>query len=93
MQGFGYDSVYDVCIKEERILITPDLDFANIIRYPSENTSGIVLVRSKAKITIKNIPPLCERLAQIVVGHETRGMLIIVEDTKIRTRKPDTRIF
>ena len=93
MDGSMDDLIYDVCIKEERILITPDLDFANIIRYPSAPTPGIVLVRSRYKITLKTITSICERLAQIVANHDTRGKLLIVEDNRIRIRKPDERIY
>jgi hypothetical protein len=69
------------------------LDFANIIRYPTDGTPGIILSRNKKKITLANIKPLCERLAKIVIDHDTKGQLFIVEETKIRIRKPDDRLF
>lgn len=89
MNGSTDDSVFDICTKEDRILITFDLDFANIIRYTTEGTPGIVVSRNKMKITLSNIKSLCERLAQIVVSHDIEGRLIIVEETRMRIRKPD----
>ena len=47
MQGDVDDTVLDVCVKEDRILITFDLDFANIIRYSTEGTPGIIISRNK----------------------------------------------
>jgi predicted nuclease of predicted toxin-antitoxin system len=93
MDGSMDDHIYDVCIKEGRILITLDLDFANIIRYPSAPTPGIVLVRSGMKINLKKIAFICERLAHIVVSNDTQGKLFIAEDTRIRIRRPDERIY
>ena len=93
MQGDVDETVLEVCIKEERILITFDLDFANIIRFSAEGTEGIILSRNKRRITLANIKPLCERLARIVIEHDTKDKLFIVEEMKIRIRKPDNRIF
>lgn len=93
MHGNVDDTVFKVCSEEYRILITFDLDFANIIRYPAEGTAGIILSRNKQKITLANIKPLCERLAKVVIDYDIKDNLIIVEETKIRIRRPDDRIF
>ena len=89
MNGSTDDTLFEVCIAEERILITFDLDFANIIRYPSAPTSGIIIVRTKKKINLPQIESICEKLANFILHHEIEGNLCIVEDTKIRIRKPD----
>ncbi len=89
MNGAADDTVFEVCKKEGRILITFDLDFANIIRYPTEATPGIIISRNQMKVTLNNINVLCERLARIVIAHEIENNLRIIEETKIRVRKPD----
>jgi predicted nuclease of predicted toxin-antitoxin system len=37
------------CVLEERILVTLDLDFANIPAYPPGSHAGIVVLRSKSQ--------------------------------------------
>ena len=56
ISGTDDDHLYQLCIKEKRIIVTFDLDFANIIRYPSATTSGatvmVVLVRAVSSKTV-----------------------------------------
>ena len=37
--------VIDVCRHEQRVLVTLDLDFANILAYPPAQFTGIVVLR------------------------------------------------
>jgi predicted nuclease of predicted toxin-antitoxin system len=39
------DHLYQVCQVESRCLVTLDLDFANTLRFPPENSSGIAVYR------------------------------------------------
>ena len=89
LSGSDDDKVFNVCKKEKRVLVTFDLDFANILRYPSNNTSGIIIARHKKKINLVGIASLCKRLALLITQEEITGKLFIVEETKIRVRKPE----
>jgi predicted nuclease of predicted toxin-antitoxin system len=89
LQGSDDDNIYEICKKEARILVTFDLDFANIIRYPSKDTSGILIVRYQQKITLDRIKLLCKRLAGIIITNDTTSNLFIVEDAKIRVRRQE----
>jgi predicted nuclease of predicted toxin-antitoxin system len=40
ISGADDNLVYKICREEGRILVTFDLDFANIIRYPTNDTPG-----------------------------------------------------
>jgi predicted nuclease of predicted toxin-antitoxin system len=53
--GAPDERVVDVCRREDRALITLDLDFANILAYPPGNFAGIVVFRlgDQAHITIE----------------------------------------
>ena len=44
LSGSSDETVYEVCIRESRILITLDLDFSNPFRFPPAPTAGIVVV-------------------------------------------------
>lgn len=43
LSGTHDDNLYIICKEEERILVSFNLDFANIIRYPAEQTKGILV--------------------------------------------------
>ncbi len=89
MSGSDDDNLYRVCIKEERILITFDLDFANIIRYPSQNTKGIVVYRVRKKITLQEIFKICELIIDVLKKNEANQNLLIIDGLKLRIRKPE----
>ena len=45
MQGQVDDAVAAVCCQEGRVIVTQDLDFANILAYPPQDYAGIVVLR------------------------------------------------
>ena len=75
-------------ITEDRMLLTLDLDFANILRYPPGSHSGIVLFRprSMGPLTVNRI------ISDFVQRHDLdalKGCLAIVEADRIRVRRPE----
>ena len=89
MCGTDDDTLFDVCITENRTLITFDLDFANILRYPSSKTDGIIVVRSKKKMSIDEIGEICKKLVNLILHTDLTGKLFIVESTKVRVRSSE----
>lgn len=89
ISGTDDDHLYHLCIKEKRIIVTFDLDFANIIRYPSDTTPGIIVCRVRQKITLKDIKALCEKLVGILNSTDLENNLVIVDGNKLRIRRPD----
>ena len=73
------------CIAEQRVLITLDLDFADIRAYPPGKHSGIVVFRLPlmARDAILN---LCAVLIGRLGESSPKGQLWIVEDSRIRIR-------
>src|SRR5688500_1213342 len=49
LQGEIDPYVIDVCVQEERVLITLDLDFADIRAYPPHRFPGIIVFRLKSQ--------------------------------------------
>lgn len=45
LHGSDDTNLYRLCTAEDRILVTLDLDFSNVLRYPPENTPGLVVLR------------------------------------------------
>ena len=43
--GISDEELYNHCISEGLVLVTMDKDFSNVIHYPPQNTSGIIVLR------------------------------------------------
>ena len=84
--GASDTEVAAVCIGEERVLVTQDLDFCDIRTYPPVEYFGIVVFRlsTGARDALLEVGAiLIERLEE----SSPRGQLWIVEDSRIRIRE------
>lgn len=74
-----------MCSHETRVLVTLDLDFSNILAYPPDRFSGIVVLRlaDQAHITVQ---AAIERVLQLLPNEPVVGTLWIVEHRRIRIR-------
>lgn len=71
------------CISEERVLISLDLDFSNILRYPPERTPGIVVLRGPDDL-FPTVRILIHTLIEALTVENPSGHLWIVEPGRIR---------
>jgi predicted nuclease of predicted toxin-antitoxin system len=78
--------VIDICRREERALVTLDLDFSNILAYPPAKFAGIVVLRlsDQAHVTVESA---IHRVLDLVPQEPLAGTLWIVEDRRIRIRE------
>ena len=73
------------CRAEDRVLITLDLDFANIRAYPPIEYAGIIILRSKRQDK-HAILALAHRVTLVLANRAPAGELWIVESDRIRFR-------
>ena len=66
-----------------RILVTLDLDFSNVIRYPPERTPGLIVLRGPNDL-FPTVRMLILTLVDALVGDTPAGRLWIVEPGRIR---------
>lgn len=73
------------CRAEGRILITLDLDFANIRAYPPDAHPGIIVIRTKAqdKLTLLAV---FHRVLPVIANQSPEEQLWIVEMDRVRIR-------
>lgn len=80
------DSVLsEICRSENRILVTLDLDFADIRAYPPDQYPGLIVLR----LARQDKPYVLDvfRKAMDIMGREpTKGRLWVVEERRIRIR-------
>ena len=83
--GYPDADIAAVCKSEARILVTLDIDFANILAYPPEDFSGIIVIRTEdqAKSVVLEI---IHRIVAILESESPQGDLWIVESNRIRIR-------
>jgi predicted nuclease of predicted toxin-antitoxin system len=86
LAGAGDDVIAAVIQRENRVLITLDLDFSDIRTYPPEHYSGIVVLRPKAQDKIA-IMELLRRLLKALESKRPDQALWIVESDRIRYRR------
>ena len=85
--GVGDSAIASHAASEGRILATFDLDFSDMRRYPPGSHPGMVILRLHSQ----DIPTCQRALARLLKGVaelDFHGNLIIVEDTRVRIRRP-----
>lgn len=84
LQGASDETLFSVCAREGRILITLDHDFGQVLRFPPETSSGLVILEPGARLAPQ---ALRNRLQDFLALAEVRspvGELWIVEPGRIR---------
>ena len=89
--GLGSASDSDIlkyALREQAIVITRDLDFANIILHPVISHAGVIVLRVPSSFTAKQIVQfLAWFLKEIGDKHELLHALTIVEPNRFRVRR------
>ena len=77
------------CSNENRVLVTLDIDFANPLRFPPENTPGIAVLRLPGRPSHQLLLNLVATLAEAFKSRTIQGQLWIVEPTRIRIHEEE----
>ena len=83
LHGTDDIDLYQLCISENRALVTLDLDFSNILRYPPESTAGLIMLRGPEDL-FATVKILIDTLIEALVNEDPLGQLWIVEPGRIR---------
>ncbi|HMN28824.1 MAG TPA: DUF5615 family PIN-like protein [Caldilineaceae bacterium] len=83
-QGSTDQTIYETCCQEQRCLVTLDLDFSDVIRFPPERTSGIVVVRVPHNPSLSLLERLISAFLHYLQQNPVENQLIIVEIGRIR---------
>jgi len=66
LQGSSDQHLYNVCCAEQRCLVTLDLDFADTIRFPPVQATGIVVIRLPKNPSLPLMEELISQFLQIL---------------------------
>jgi predicted nuclease of predicted toxin-antitoxin system len=86
LSGAGDEVIASASSSENRILVTLDLDFANIRAYPPGEHSGIVVLRIKRQDK-PSVLAHVQRLIAVLEQRNPTGELWIVDGNRIRFRQ------
>ena len=64
LHGATDDTIYGIFRRERRCLVTLDLDFGNVLRFPPEPTAGIAVLRPPGKAILGIIAALTRQLVK-----------------------------
>ena len=85
LQGAPDEAIHAVGRNERPTLVTPDVDFANVLAYPPNRSSGIVVLRLKQQgrtAVLRALRPVLSLLCEESID----GRLWIVDEQRIRIR-------
>ncbi len=82
-------ALYQVCQDEGRCLVTLDLDFTNVFRFPPATGAGIAVIRAPKNPTLPILEQLVRQFLQALETMPIEGKLWIVEMGRIRIHQTD----
>lgn len=85
LSGKSDDAIRHFCIREQRILVTLDADFGNILRFPPSGTPGIIWLKADV-FSHHDISILLSGALAQLRNQELRDMLAVVDRKTIRIR-------
>lgn len=88
LTGNGDPDIVAVCQREDRILITADLDLSDIRQYPPDSSPGFVVLRLKRQSRARQIS-LLHKIIPLLNVKPITNRLWIVEPDRIRIRGGD----
>lgn len=86
--GSADERLMTVCIREQRILVTPDRDFSDIRRYPPGSHSGVWILRPESQ-DVTAISTLLERALRMSDKESAGRNLWVIGNDRIRIRDRD----
>ena len=83
LSGADDPTIGSVCLREGRILVTLDLDFADIQTYPPSRYPGFVVLRLSRQDKA-GVLSMLARTIPLLTGEPVAGRLWIVEEHQVR---------
>lgn len=84
LSGVSDAQLYEVCRDEERILVTLDRDFELTLRFPPEDTAGIVVLDCRGRLSPRMITSRLTEFATLLKIRPIDRELWIVEPGRVR---------
>jgi predicted nuclease of predicted toxin-antitoxin system len=87
LSGSSDERLFEICIAERRCLITLDLDFADVLRFPPPKTPGIAVLRLPRVASLSLLRGLVRSVLAAIQTESIAGRLWVVEAGRIRVHE------
>lgn len=87
LRGSTDDIIFHFAVENEAVLLTGDMGFANILKYPLNTHSGIIVLHFPTQISNTEINNQLIAALDSMSESEFPGNLIILEPNKIRIKR------
>lgn len=87
MSGSSDVELYKTCRTENRVLITLDRDFGEVLRFPPEDVQGIVVLDCRGRLSPAAILARLRELAAFAATRPIDRELWIVEPGRVRVHE------
>jgi predicted nuclease of predicted toxin-antitoxin system len=84
LMGIDDNQLFQICASEGRCLITLDLDFADILRFPPHTGAGVAVLRLSRTVSLNLVTELVRSLLLAMDRESITGRLWVVEIGRIR---------
>ncbi|HEV3196661.1 MAG TPA: DUF5615 family PIN-like protein [Bryobacteraceae bacterium] len=84
LSGSSDEIIFETCIRESRCLLSLDLDFADVVRFPPHKTAGIAVLRLPKRASLSLLEKFVSDLLRMLDAEPITGRLWIVEAGRIR---------
>ncbi len=91
LQGCADQRLFEVCCSEKRCLVTLDLDFSDVLRFPPHQAHGIVVIRVPHNPTLLLLEQLIRQFLKALETMPIDKKLWIVETGRIRVHQADEK--
>lgn len=85
--GASDERIFEVCVQERRCLITLDLDFADVLRFPPHMTAGVAVLRLPSQASLGLLESVVRDLVRMTALEDIVGRLWIAEPGRIRVHE------
>lgn len=89
LQGSPDQSIFDHCCHEQRCLVTLDLDFSDVIRFPPNQTAGIAVIRVPQNPSLPLLESLIRQFLLALNSASINRQLWIIEIGRIRVHQSE----
>jgi predicted nuclease of predicted toxin-antitoxin system len=84
LSGSSDETIFEVCRDEGRVLITLDRDFGEVLRFPPNESAGIVILDLGPRATPQRLLDRLKDFLEVAKDHDVRAALWIVEPGRVR---------
>jgi len=87
LRGKSDEEVFAFAQREKAVIVTADLGFGNLLKFPIRSHSGIVVVHFPNEVSSSELNRQIKAAIKSLAEKDFKGNLIIVEPGKIRVRR------